>query len=304
MALDAFALVLVMLALGALFGRLRLLPDGAAESLNMVVLHVCLPAAVLIYVPRLHWDPALAGLVIIPWLLTGVAVLLVLALGRWWRFRRDEAAVLMLCVALGNTSFIGYPMVQALLGDAALPYAVVYDQLGTFLLLSTFGLYVVARQAGDAPPTARTMALRMLRFPPLWALLIALVAMPAQPPMWLATMLQRLADALLPLAILAVGLSIRLRLPRDELAPLAVGLGLKLLVMPLLALVAVLAMGMASPARDVAVLESGMPAMISAAALAGAHGLAPRLAAALVGYGILLAMVTLPGWRWLLQALA
>jgi predicted permease len=117
-------------------------------------------------------------------------------------------------------------------------------------------------------------------------------------------MLQRLADALLPLAILAVGLSIRLRLPRDELAPLAVGLGLKLLVMPLLALVAVLAMGMASPARDVAVLESGMPAMISAAALAGAHGLAPRLAAALVGYGILLAMVTLPGWRWLLQALA
>ena len=301
MALDAFALVLTMLALGALFARLRLLPENAAESLNLVVLHVCLPAAVLRYVPRLQWDPALAGVVATPWLLAGIAVVVVWALSRALRFRRDETAVVMLCVALGNTSFIGFPLVQALVGEDALPYAVVYDQLGTFLLLSTFGLYVVARHAGDAPPTARTMVLRMLRFPPLWALAIALLAMPAQPPPWLDAMLQRLADALLPLAMLAVGLSLRLRLPRDELAPLAAGLGLKLVAMPLLAFAGVAALGMAPPAREVVVLESGMPAMISAAALAGAHGLAPRLAAALVGYGILLAMATLPAWRWLLH---
>ena len=304
MAVDAFALVLAMLALGALFARLRLLPGNAADALNMVVLHVCLPAAVLRYVPRLHWDPALAAVVATPWLLALVAIVLVSALARALRFRRDEAAVVMLCVALGNTSFIGFPLVQALLGEDALAYAVVYDQLGTFLLLSTFGLYVVARHAGDAPPDARAMALRMLRFPPLWALVIALVAMPAQPPAWLDAMLRRLADALLPLALLAVGLALKLKLPRDELAPLAVGLGLKLVAMPLLAFAGVAAIGMASPAREVVVLESGMPAMISAAALAGAHGLAPRLAAALVGYGILLAMATLPAWRWLLHLLA
>ena len=242
MALDAFALVLTMLALGALFARLRLLPENAAESLNLVVLHVCLPAAVLRYVPRLQWDPALAGVVATPWLLAGIAVVVVWALSRALRFRRDETAVVMLCVALGNTSFIGFPLVQALVGEDALPYAVVYDQLGTFLLLSTFGLYVVARHAGDAPPTARTMVLRMLRFPPLWALAIALLAMPAQPPPWLDAMLQRLADALLPLAMLAVGLSLRLRLPRDELAPLAAGLGLKLVAMPLVGYGILLAM--------------------------------------------------------------
>ena len=43
---------------------------------------------------------------------------------------------------------------------------------------------------------------------------------------------------------------------------------------PLLAFAGVAALGMAPPAREVVVLESGMPAMISAAALAGAHGLA------------------------------
>ncbi|MEG2941613.1 MAG: AEC family transporter, partial [Thermomonas sp.] len=34
------------------------------------------------------------------------------------------------------------------------------------------------------------------------------------------------------------------------------------------------------------------------------HQLAPRLAAALVGYGILLSLVTLPAWAWLLQHFA
>ena len=35
-----------------------------------------------------------------------------------------------------------------------------------------------------------------------------------------------------------------------------------------------------------------------------AHGLAPRLAAALVGYGIVLCLATLPAWAWLLARIA
>ena len=54
---------------------------------------------------------------------------------------------------------------------------------------------------------------------------------------------------------------------------------------------------------QVSVLESAMPTMITAGALAIAHNLAPRLAAALVGYGILLSLLTLPAWLWLLEQL-
>jgi predicted permease len=42
-----------------------------------------------------------------------------------------------------------------------------------------------------------------------------------------------------------------------------------------------------------------MPSMITAGVLAIAHNLAPRLAAALVGYGILVSMLTVPAWAWL-----
>jgi predicted permease len=39
-----------------------------------------------------------------------------------------------------------------------------------------------------------------------------------------------------------------------------------------------------------------MPSMVTAGALAISHGLAPRLAAAMVGYGVLLSLLTLPLW--------
>ncbi|MEJ2791734.1 MULTISPECIES: AEC family transporter [unclassified Pseudoxanthomonas] len=304
MAFDAFALILTMLALGMVFARLRVFPDNAADVLNRVVLYVCLPAAVLTYVPRLHVDASLLGVIATPWVLTVATVALAALATRIFRFRRDEHAVLLLCVALCNSSFIGYPMVRALLGEHALPYAVVYDQFGTFVLLSTFGLYVLARYGGDAPPTAREIGLRIVKFPPVWALLFGLTLMPEQPPAWIASALQKLADALLPLVMLAVGLTIQLKLPRDEVKPLAVGLLLRLIVMPALALPLSLAFGMTGEMLQANVLESAMPTMITAAALAISHQLAPRLAAALVGYGILLSLATLPMWAWVVGRLA
>lgn len=301
MAFDAFALILSMLALGLVFQRLRLFPDNAAEVLNKVVLYVCLPASVLIYAPRLELGPQVLAVAAVPWLLLSATVALVTGVTRALKLRPDEHAVLLLCVALGNTSFLGYPLVRALLGEDALPYAVIYDQFGAFLILSTFGLYVLARYGGDAKPMPAMIGRRIVTFPPFLALVLGLTLMPEAPPAWIAGGLQRLADALLPLVVLAIGLSLKLALPRDELKPLAAGLVLKLAVMPALALGLAWVFGMRGVMHDAVVLESAMPPMITAAALAISHRLAPGLAAAMVGYGILLSLATLPAWTWLLQ---
>ena len=302
MAFDAFALVLAMLALGLGFQHLRLFPDGAPEVLNKVVLYVCLPAAVLLYAPRLAINRDVLAVAAVPWALLGATVVLVAGLTRVLGLRRDETAVLLLTVALGNTSFLGYPLVRALLGENALHYAVIYDQFGAFLILSTFGLYVLARYGGDAKPTPAMIGRRILTFPPFMALVFGLTLMPEAPPAWIATGLQRLADALLPLVVLAIGLSLKLALPRDELKPLAAGLALKLAVMPLIAFALAPLLGLQGLQQQTAVLESAMPPMITAAALAISHRLAPGLAAAMVGYGILLSLATLPAWTWLLQS--
>lgn len=304
MAFDAFALILAMLALGLGFQRLRLFPGNAAEVLNKVVLYVCLPASVLIYAPRLELGADVLAIAAVPWALLCLTVVLVNGATRVLKLRPDEHAVLLLTVALGNTSFLGYPLVRALIGEHALPYAVIYDQFGAFLILSTFGLYVLARYGGDAKPTPAMIGRRIVTFPPFLALVFGLTLMPEAPPAWIAGGLQRLADALLPLVVLAIGLSLKLALPRDELKPLAAGLALKLAVMPLVAFLLAPLIGLQGAQHQTVVLESAMPPMITAAALAISHRLAPGLAAAMVGYGILLSLATLPAWTWLLQRLS
>jgi hypothetical protein len=233
--------------------------------------------------------------VLAPWLLLGVGVVLVLIGARVMRLSRDVKAALLLCVPIGNTSFLGFPMLETFLGHDAIRIGVLYDQLGSFLILATYGLIVVARYTGEASPTLLSVMRRVMKFPSFVALCLGLLIsqVPSLWPEALQALAVRVGSTLVPVAMFAVGLKLQLK-PSRPLQPLAFGLLAKLLVLPLIAWALVHAFGVTGLPARVVVLESGMPASVSAGAFAIMAGLAPELAAALVGYGILLSFVTLP----------
>jgi len=296
-------LVLVLVALfgGYLARRLGRFPENASDVLNRFVIDVCLPAMILRVLPalKMRWDVLV--LVITPWTLAAIAWLLSRLLARLCRFDRATSAALFLCLALGNTSFLGFPLCAAVLGEEAIPLAAVYDQLGSFLMLCTIAPVVLARASGARTINPRETVGKVLTFPPFLALLLSLLPLPAHPA-WLDAVLQALSNALVPVAMFAVGLRLRITPPPQRLA-FGLGLGIKLLLLPACALGISLLAGASGMVRAVAVLESAMPAMITAGALAMSAGIAPELAAALVGYGILLAQVTVPLWGVLLRSL-
>ena len=302
MMLEAFVPVVILLALGVMLGRAGVMPDRSADTLNQVVIWVCLPAAILVHVPSsLTWSPALLWLAAIPWTLALVTFAVVRHLG----FDRSTEGALLMTAALGNTSFLGYPVVRALLGEDALADAIVYDQLGSFLLLSTYGSVVLARYGGGPAPSARALLLRVLRFPPFVALLIALalgLTGTSLPPL-LARPTELCADAMLPLVLLALGLGIELKVPIEIRRPLALGLGLKLVLGPLLLVVALHQAGLRGQAAEVALLESAMPPMVTAGVLAAGAGLQPKLSIAMTGLGLVAALLTLPLWAWIASQL-
>lgn len=295
--LSVFALLFVLCALGRVLSQRKLVPDGAAVTLNAIALYVCLPASIALHAPKLTLDRSLVALIALPWILLTLVVVVVAALARVLRFDRPTLACLLLLVPLGNTSFLGYSLVPALAGAGALKYAVVYDQFGTFLMLSTFGLVTLALLAGAERPTARAMALRVVSFPPFLALVLALTVVPAQLPAAIETALALVASSLLPLVSLALGMQVELGLPRAHRAPLALAVSLKLVALPAAALAFCTLFGITGEMRAAAVLESAMPSMITAAALLALAGISPKLAAAIVGYGTLLSAATLPVWR-------
>lgn len=293
---DSLVLIVVMLAAGYLSARLSLLPDNAAETLHHFVIYVCLPALVLSIVPKLRWDARLLLVPLTPWLLTAIGAVLVLMACRVFGFSRGVKATLLLCVPIGNTSFLGFPMLEALVGRDAISIGLLYDQPGSFVILATYGLLVVARYTGDARPTVASVLLRLIKFPSFVALCFGLLIPHLPTVLWpspVNSLVTRVGATLVPVAMFAVGLKLQLTPPRPWSA-FAFGLAMKMGVFPLLAWGLVRAFDVRGVTAHVIILESGMPASVSAGALAIMAGFAPELAAALVGYGILLSLVTLP----------
>ena len=291
-----FAIILVLLVIGYLLSVWRVVPENASATLNLVVLNVCLPAAILLYAPRLQFERELIGLVAIPWVILIVSTSLVYGLTRMVHLDRPSTANLLLQIPLGNTSYIGYSLIPVLVGAGALRYAVVYDQLGSFLILTTWGLFVISVYGGGERLRLPVILRRVLGFPPFIALVLALTVVPAELAPVFDQGLHLLADALLPIVVLALGMQLRLRIPRHHVLPLLIGLLAKLILMPLVALGLAHLFGLSRETLLVAVYLTAMPPMVTSGALLSMAGLAPELSAALIGYGIVLSMITLPLW--------
>jgi len=293
--MESYLSILIYLIIGLLLKRV---PGFIAETgvvLNQFVIYVSLPAVVLLQIPKL----ALSGQALVPALMPWVALLfsvgLVLVVSRLLRWRRSITGCMLLLIPLGNTSFLGIPMVQTFFGDSGIPYLVLYDQLGTFLALATYGSLIVAIYgSGEAKPTGRRVIRKILTFPPFLALVIAFLIRGPTYPSWMGSLLSALAATLIPLVMIAVGYQLTPRLDRDHCLPLSVGLFIKLVATPLVVLAISLILGLKGEPVQVTVFEAGMPSMISAGALAIMANLAPPLAAALVGVGIIASFATLP----------
>ncbi len=290
---PALILVVLLLASGYLARRLGHFPEQGADAFNRFVIYLCVPAVILRVVPELEmrWD--LLTLAVVPWTLAAIAFVIARGLARVFHFDRQTETAFFVCTALGNTSFLGFPLCSALLGPDSLPLAAVYDQLGSFLLLCLLVPLVVARASGSKVPTPAEFARRIVSFPPFIALVVAFLPWPR--PGWLLSVLDDISRALVPTAMFAVGLRLRITPPK-QIAAFGFGLATKLAVMPLCAYLLAHLLGAPKKILQVAVVESAMPAMISAGAIVMAAGFAVELVAAWVGWGIVLGIFVIPLW--------
>jgi len=292
--MENFILTISFLLMGMGLRRLPHFPKDTAQVLNLFAMTLSLPALVLLKVPHLHFSADILVPVIMPWAMLAISALMILLLGKLLHWEKEIIGVLLLLIPLGNTSFFGIPMVQAFFGESGIPYAVLYDQLGSFLALATYGAVVLALYGSGGKPTAASVFTRVVTFPPFIALILALACRSLIFPAPLLALLNGLAATLVPVVMVAVGFQLTLRLSPEVIQPLGAGLIIKLAVAPLLALLFCRLLGLNSLAAQVAVFEAGMPPMVSAGALAIMAGLSPRLTAALIGLGIILSFLTLP----------
>lgn len=287
--------VLSYLGLGVFFSRLEKFPKNSAEILNLLVIYVALPALILEKFPHIPFDSSILIPALSPWVMLVVSFLMVLGASKLFKLDRAVTGCLLMVIPLGNTSFLGIPMIQGLLGNEAVSYAIIYDQVGSFMALSTYGSAIVAIYSGTGKFEFKKALFKIISFPPFISLIIALIfKFIFMPPQFVFEIFGVLGNMLVPLAMMSVGFQFKGGFEKSDLPLITGGLFIKMVAAPLILFLFLSLLGRSGLPESTSILEAGMPPQITAGAVAMSSGLAPKLSAALVGLGILFSFISLP----------
>jgi predicted permease len=256
------ASLFIVMACGWLFRRLGLVREGAEKTFNQYLYYLALPALTIVKIA----DTPLAGL---GWrfaALNGAPLLAVMGLvwALWkagaldWRFAR----LLAIVAALGNTAYLGFPVVAMRLGEGAIGAAAVSASLQNVFVF-TFGFAAMTLISAEPCPPRRFLRL-LSRNVVLWSSLagLAIAGFGLRLPGLLHDLLADIGKTTLPLALFTLGVSLYGKRVAANLPRIAAAGALKLLFVPAVYLALAAALGYTGEFSRVAFLQAAMPAAV------------------------------------------
>lgn len=295
----------VLVACGVAWRVLRpfgLEADNMRHVLSGVVYGLLLPALVFKVLLQVSLDIHVLRIALLAAGGIGFALLLAAVVHRFWKMPRPVAGALLLATAFGNVTYLGLPVLESVFGHWANEVAIEYDLFASTPLLLTVGV-LLAQRYGEVRDRD-SLLFSLLKVPPLWAALLAVVLNLGHVPIphWVNGLLDQLAAGVVPLMLVVVGLGLgwqrgwarRLTL----LVPL---LGIKLVLLPLWVWWLASLTGMQGDLLAAVVLESAMPSMVLGIVLCDRYRLDTALYAEAVTVSTALAVLTLPAWLALLR---
>lgn len=298
-----FIIIFFFLLLGLTLQHIKGFPISIYKFLNKVVIYLCLPAIALYYIPKIDISRDILFPIGVAWIAFGGSYLIFSFLGKYFGWSRKLIGCLIITAGLGNTSFLGYPIIEALYGTEGLKTAILVDQPGSFVILSTFAILVAAVYS-KGKPNGREIIKKIVFFPPFIAFLIACLLnfLSYDFHDFVQFIFKNTATVMTPLAMLSVGLQLQFDSKSKHWKFLGLGLLYKLIVTPaFIYLLYVVILRQHSKAIEVAVMQSAMAPMITASILATSYGLKPKLSSMMIGYGIPLSFITLSIWYLIIK---
>lgn len=260
---EAISRILVLVGVGAVLRLTGLLKRADSKILNAVIVYAALPALIFTVVAKAELSLGLLRAAGVAWAVSLVGLAVAWVLARALKLPPATAGGFIIAAAIGNTGYIGYPVVRTLLGEAAMPAAVFYDVFGTVGVLFTIGVAIAARY-GEHEGKMNVLK-ELFTFPAMVALLVALAFRLVQ---WPDVVSRTVMDwtglagtMAVPLIMVSLGVSLDFSAFRGSWTRLGALAGIKLLLLPALALGIALALGEGDGTR-LLVLQAGMPSVM------------------------------------------
>jgi predicted permease len=290
----------VLVGLGALWRLIkpgRITVDSLRHAITDLVFYMLLPALVL----RVLWQ-AEVGYQSLHISAVATSSILAAMLISWLGCKSCHSenritGAAILAASFANVTYLGLPVITSALGEWAASIAIQYDLFSSTPLLFTVGI-LVATYFGQAAKEIHPLR-QLVRIPALWAALLAVILNLAMAPMpvMLESVLRLLGDGIVPLMLIAIGLSLEWRgLQRKAWGPLVLVIAIQLLLMPLFVWGVSGLFDFSAQQQLALVLEAAMPSMVIGLMICEHYNLDTAFYAAAVTLSTILSIVTLPYW--------
>ncbi|AFJ01196.1 putative permease [Methylophaga frappieri] len=290
----------VLIACGALWHRFapqHISSIAHRRALTDLVFYILLPALIIdvIWQTDLNAGSVQISLIALSALASAMfAMWLVL---RWLNVSQTQTGALLLAASFPNVTYLGLPVLDQALGSWSNSLILQYDLFACTPVLMTAGI-LLARHFGDQEVSLHPLK-ALLRIPPLWAVTLAVMLNLLQVPRpeILHHALATLSGGVVPLMLIALGMSIRWQSFHFRLLPLLLPVALISLVLaPAVVWGIVQFMPVTPEVGMTVVLAAAMPTMVFGFVICEQYGLDSSLYAAAVALTTILCLATLPVW--------
>lgn len=306
--ISGVLIILVMIAVGYVLTKRNWFDPKSARLLTRLVTQIALPAYMIVTITQkfsakelLQIIPDLRFPVISMIILMIIAMILV----QVFQIKRSRRGLFTSMFFNSNTVFVGLPINQALFGDKAIPYILIYYMANTTIFW-TLGVYLIQKDGHLNVKFDLKQTLAKIFSPPLLGFIIGvvLVLTHVEVPTFLNQDLQYIGNLTIPLSMIFIGYSVanaglsKIHFSRDNVLIILGRFVLAPMIMALLLIPTSLPILM----KQVFILQSAMPVMTNAPIIASLYHADVDYAAIMVTETTVLSLVVVPFLMLLAQA--
>lgn len=309
MELSSFYMVvlalLAMLIVGYIARKVGIINDSTSKALSAIVIKIGQPFMIIGSMIRVEYSAERLknGLMILLLGLVFHAILALIAYFSVFKYKNvNERKICEFATIFGNCAFIGFPLIEALLGAEGLFYGGFFV-VAFNLFMWTWGIFILARGREDIKINPKSMILNFGTLPCIIGLVIFIARIPI--PEFISTSVSYLGSICTPISMLITGALIATVPLKELLGDIKVyyASAMKLIVAPAVIVTLTWLFGFNITYILFMAVVFSMPTASSTVMFAELYEIEKKKAAVICGVSSLISMLTMPIIMLILQAI-
>jgi malate permease and related proteins len=298
---ELYAKLVGLASIGFILGRM--LPATVPINLGKLLFWVGVPTSIIAFLRKTD----LSGQI---WIAPGIAFTAIFfgALLCWLAIRiqkheghtilqKSTQGSLLLASMVGNTGYLGYPVILSVVGTQYFAWALFYDLLGTTLGAYGLGVALAARY-GESVKNYWHITKAIIINPALWSFVAGLLVRQITLPTVIISCLDFTAWTSIAASLILIGMRLSKLSSWGSLKLASISLIIKMIIVPMILGLSLSSFGLTGKTAQVLVLQMAMPPAFATLVLAETFNLDRELAVTALAIGSMILLITLPIWLW------